>query len=426
MVLRNLEQIELGVEKDIDLLVHPKDLAVVERNFREVAMSHEAILLTKNVGLGGLQVVAAFPNITEEKPVQIHLVTYLTIKTDSMRSAVPGLSTKIAYHDIATEEAEILGNRIMVPASIWALLLSLQRLMVKPGPRYSGLVLDNLDAISDDELRQAVHHSVAKAEYGNIPHLSKRLLLSLGTRGGHIPAVISAVGQTLSSMFRRKGIIVIFSGPDGAGKSTSTGICVSFLKEQLGLKVRHVKGLTLGSAKLNPAMMEVHKRLRGVPISVNNAKADLEYRDRQPNKGVAIWKARRLAGLLSYIVQYYPAYALARWRNLMGVTVVVDTSVFDRFVKSHRPRFRWLENWVVPILPAGDVIFQLKADPVAINLRKPELTVMEIKEYYEVMNNIISCKSSAIRVIDTGTGVDAAAQIMKAELLHKLSRVTER
>jgi hypothetical protein len=166
---------------------------------------------------------------------------------------------------------------------------------------------------------------------------------------------------------------------------------------------------------------KIQHSTRGVS-NKSNFELEHTHRDRKPNKGGSFsWKLRRLIGLLFILFQYPFFYFIARIRSYRGVTTVVDTSVFDRFVKAHRPRFKLLERIFCPLLPAGDLTFRLYASPKVINKRKPELTVDELEKYYTVMNHIFSLKSSSkIITIETESGAVRASQQVSEHVLNEL------
>lgn len=423
-LLRNLEDISSGTEKDIDLVVDAGSFGELLRLARECCATAGADIIYSRVSFGGLEITVAFLSRLEIRPIRFHFVPFVSLHTSAAHRRIRGYSRRVRIDDFQTETVTAGDLVVRMPAPHWRLVFTLQRLLRKPKEKYTQ---EALTLIADDaSLSADVIAKVREAvESGDKDKVSKALRLVFDAaepsfKPAHaVSEWIALTGRALKSSLTRKGLIVIFSGPDGAGKSTSTDICVDYLREEAGLPVKRVKGLTLGRGRFGSRLLKVQHRVRGLPEGVSPAAGEMEYRDREPSSRKGLWKLRRGLGLVIYIMQYFPSYMLARIENHRGVTFVVDTSVQDRFVKAHRPRFPWIERWVAPMLPTGDVLFQLYADPELIHARKPELTVAEIEAYYASMKGLLAGKSSVMR-INTDSGVEVASHELRSKLVRLL------
>lgn len=426
VVLRNHEEVAAGLEKDIDVLISAGNFDTVRRIARESADAHAAKVVLDRVTLGGLYLTIVFPTALDIRPLRLHFNPYVPIHATAAQLRVRGLSTRIRYRQINRELVKAGGLSLWVPSPDWSVLFLSARLLRKNKEKY----LQQIARLSGDcrliqgSTVEMIRNSALRDDAIGLATALKQALRELSPLKLRFRAAsewMSLVTRSVASCFRRHGLIVIFSGPDGAGKSTTTGICTRYLKEDIGAQVHFVKGLAPINNIFSKQLMRTHDRIRGVPKQLSSAEVDLHHRDRAPESGRVAWKARRLLGILFYIAQYWPAYIFARLRNHFGHYVVVDTSVHDRFVKAHRPRFRWLERLFLPTLRTGDLLLQLRADPEKIHARKPELTISEIHDYYAAMDEILQ-KSRTVRRLHTDGGIPLATQHLKAELVAALAR----
>jgi hypothetical protein len=112
------------------------------------------------------------------------------------------------------------------------------------------------------------------------------------------------------------------------------------------------------------------------------------------------------------LFQIYPGYLYARYLNLRGWSVIVDTSFFDAFIKGHRPSFPLVQKFTAPLIPAGDFWFLMSSTPEEIVNRKPELTKDEIAQYYVMLEKISGQSGKKPITIFSSKGVPLALESM--------------
>ena len=190
------------------------------------------------------------------------------------------------------------------------------------------------------------------------------------------------------------GKVIYFSGPDGAGKTTSFLRAVE-ISEMAGktafqlrtLQVRRLQMLARAQAKRNQCCGETEADKMG---SVGR----LGYSDLPRHRGKGVrFTLRRNVGLLAAIADI-ASYGLVFLRSKTRDydVVLVEECPFDVFAKRHRPFFPWTAKLLKRLVPVPDLLVFCIANPDEIVRRKPELTEAEIEHYYDVMDKVYGSK----------------------------------
>jgi hypothetical protein len=129
----------------------------------------------------------------------------------------------------------------------------------------------------------------------------------------------------------------------------------------------------------------------------------MTVRDR--DTGRRAWRLRKLLALLVGLVDIRISYLAAWWCRWRGIVVLVETSPYDVFIKYHMPEFRWVERVFAPFLPRPNLCLVLRADPHSIVSRKAELTVAEIRDFYDRVDRVIHRAGMQSRAIAVSTDV---------------------
>jgi adenylate kinase len=281
-------------------------------------------------------------------------------------------------------------------------------------PACGGLVKDGLGT---DRL-VILKHKLEQREFDEEFRRCMRAIhadISSGPRQRHWSQGAQLLLDNLRRAPRPTGIIICFSGPDGSGKTTANDALTTFLQRELQVPIVNYKHLYPLNRAMAASGLKVQARLRGIDPK------DAAGVERDRGEGLA-WYSRRVFGLMSIVAQFGLGYVEARLHNFAGKTVIVDTSIFDAFVKGHRPQVKLLERLLSPVLPVGDVWFLLTADPTKIVARKPELTEDEIHEYYERMGQLTARAKSRPERIQSDRGVAVAHSAMLTRVLEVIDR----
>lgn len=436
VVLRNHEEIYAGIEKDIDMLCSPSDFKLTHTIFSKVCSENGHIcnwnVSGKSLGLSTEATAFDRDLNTFSRGLSLHFVGFASVRNSYLKVKIPGYSLKFRNDQIQRFKMAKDGLTFWMPSTDWQILFLLEKMQYKRKIGYKdkivSLLFDTSSKIGTNNILRSLIHNSLKEDSTTSERLLvvQKSLKEINYSSNFVKAAKEWLWlgkENLSALVKKKGLIITFSGPDGAGKSTTKSHLINFLQDDVGLTVNSIKGFNrLNEPKLMGAVLtKAQYNVRGVS---KKSASELENscRDREPKKGGSfLWKFRRLIGLLFIITQYPFFYFAGRVRTYLGVTTVVDTSVFDRFVKAHRPRFKLLEKIISPLLPSGDLTFRLYSSPEIINRRKPELTITELEEYYKAMDYIFSLKrKSNIKKIETHLGSKIASKEVNQHVLYAL------
>jgi energy-coupling factor transporter ATP-binding protein EcfA2 len=410
-VLRGHNTIHTCADNDVDLIMAPEQLGLASRLFRMIIRERDAVeicnfLMGKNLFLKAVLIDKQSGEFTS---VYFHIVAFVTIKTVQWQIGRKFVGKRLWMHDIQTTDVDIEGIRFPIPAIRFQLLIMLGRYAQHKREKYLQQIVELLSNQGID-LPECVgftgRESIIEGLIGNeisqnrICDLLKCLVKStvFTSKLSNIKSILVVLWQDLLAFKIKRGRLVFFSGPDGSGKTTANRILSEFLSSKLKVHIINVKHLYPSSMLFSRQSRKLQAKLRGIDV---NDSASLE-RDRGSRVS---WRVRRLLGLLFLLLQIWPGYLWARYKNWQGYYVIVDTSFFDVFVKGHRPSFPLLEKIITPLIPTGDRWFVMQADAGQIIKRKSELTIDEINEYYSwLARNVIRTNSKPIYIrSDYGT-----------------------
>lgn len=421
-VLRGFDQLFSG-RGDVDILANGQDFSTIAEwivNYCSASGLYTARVevQVKSLYITIIDVAAVDGSSTQS--ISLHFVAFVSISAGKWQKAIKGFSTRYWIDEIEIRQKALQGVNFYAPSETFEFVFLVWHATTKFKETYKKRCLELLEVASvkahiedalglDGEMDLSIAlHDLEERVID--PEIIQRLLFP-GKRRLRIATVTSLVIHFIRARFSRARLIAFFSGPDGAGKTT-TSIEVSKRLHECGVNIRLVKNLYFLYRKTKVVGL-LQSKIRNVDVS----KKDELERDR----GVGIaWKFRRLLGLLFIICQYVPGYFYARWLSKSKEVWIVETSVIDAFVKGHRPQFRWLENMALPLLPKGDLNIVLRASPAAIVARKPELTLLELESYYKRLDGyLVTGRVSPLNIV-ADRGVASATDTAFEEVLKQL------
>ena len=419
-VLRNYERWPEHFGKDIDLVVHPNDLALSHRIIQRLAA---------DLGL--------FVAVRRKR--SSHVTYYLM--GGAAESILLDLRPDVVHHGLVYLRGElVLASRRRHPDGFYvpspaleslAILLHAVIDMRAVRPSYQ-VRLAELGTGDPAQFRAAAEAAVGRKLAGRLVEclqagqperalpLRGRLVRACvrrrpGTFVRWLRARAGAAADRVGGWLRPSGHLVILVGPDGSGKTTCTDlICRRFAGTRIP-----VSGVYLGAqAPLLPTRrlsQQIRKRLAGGATKV------------KPVKDVT--RRQRLSGLVHILADKWLRYLVhVRPRLARGEVVVLDRYFYDLLTFPHplvqRP---WVEALVMRLIPEPALAFCLAADPAVITARKNELTVAETERQ-------IACYRGLSRWVrnfrempadgDLNAGIDRMAELVLA--LYAQHRSPER
>jgi thymidylate kinase len=267
-----------------------------------------------------------------------------------------------------------------------------------------------LARIASERLGAALGERVADVRSeAELLALSTRLRRALdrrypGNRWRRPSYTVKRTMRTAWLRVRPRGLFVVFLGPDGAGKSSTTDLLVELLSA--GSNDLPVHRAYLGS---RDAVLPTRKLARVVRGKMGRRSRPGTVRDVRP---------RRLRGALHVLVDQIVRYYLhVRPRLSPHGVVVVDRYAYD-VLRVNNPTVRrpWFRRLAVAIIPTPDITFLLDGDAEVIAARKNELTVAETIRQQEEYRQLARLVRS-FRPLDLTTRDDAALREVALQIL---------
>lgn len=371
LVLRNHEDLPDRVGHDVDIVVHPDDAPRIADLVRS---------LVRKEGLFLLRVYRGIEHHTFDVAAS-DLGGRLLLHVD--------VQTAARYRGrLLIDADDILAHRRRTAEGLWALTEGMEGYaLLLHAALHKGALKDKyadrlltLESTAAGEMLR-----VATERLG--PGLGRRLanvrtepeLLTLRKKLGRAvdrrypgnvwrrPWFNLRSGVTMTRLrLRPRGLFVVFLGPDGSGKSSTTDLLATMLGTQSNVLPVHRVYLGSGTPLLptRKLMRRVHAR------SGRRAKNREHVRDVRP---------RRLRGALHVMADEIVRYWLQVWPRLSPHGIVLaDRYAYDVLrVNNATVRRRWFRRFATAIIPSPDIAFMLEGLPAVIAARKGELTLAE-------------------------------------------------
>lgn len=418
-VIRGHEHIFKNKENDIDILMSPSDYKAMISIYMKLLKKYNGKLFTSNFSIKNYYIRSLFVNkeVDEIEGLYIHITAYITIKPSARHNTNKLSGKRIWVDNINTLTVEIDGTSIPIPDYKMEIMFLLSAYLNKQHLKYlkrieSLLTHSNLySEISAKNNWIYLYKALQKNSRNiNIPKLHdmcNELTLDINTQKKFFfrKEYTTLIKLNATHVLRYKGKLIFFSGPDGSGKTTANNSLTTLLKSKLKTNIYNSKHLYPVTNKYSKQGIKLQAKIR----NIDPTDSDAIERDRGHTTK---WRMRRLFGLLFILAQIYPGYISARYRNLKGQTVIIDTSFFDAFIKGHRPAFPLLQKLAIPLIPCNDKWFLMKATPAEIVSRKPELTLDELEFYYNSIEKISKLSVCSPIEVASNKGELHALQIM--------------
>lgn len=407
MVLRNHDRLD-RIGHDLDMVVHPADVSRFESTLRDVVRDRGLFLLRVRHGLEHLSFDVA----------DAHLRGRVLLHLDVQQQVAYRGRTLVDADDLFAHRRSEGGVQAPTPGmEAYALLLHAAlhkgRLKEAYADRVAAIQAadpEQLLRIATDRLGPKLGQRVA-AVRGESELLSLRADLARavdarypGNRWRRPWFVVrSGLGMT-ALRIRPRGIFVVFLGPDGSGKSTTTDLLKDMLTDPSGIVPVHRVYLGSGRPILPTRRVarKIHKRLRRDRLD--------QVRDVRP---------RRVRGALHVMADQVLRYWLqVRPRLSPHGIVLADRYAYDVLrINNSVIRSRWFKRLSTAIIPMPDITFFLDGDPNVVAERKKELTVAETIRQQEAYRDLAELIPT-FRALDLTVRDDPALRRVALEILE--------
>jgi thymidylate kinase len=409
VVLRNYERLPQFTGHDIDVLVHPRDLALAEHWLVAAARS-AGYLLSNRAEFATVSFFFFHPETLVQ--IQFDLFTSLSWRGFGLVETATVLAQRterglFAVPHPAHEAVNNLLTRLLYHGYV--------KDKYKPGIQsafaaHSEACADGLREMFGAGLSGQLTGWVREGNWAAVEAATHRLRRRLVCRrlkshGGQtaVTWVCDAV-RLMRRLWRSPGLMIVILGADGSGKSTAAASLMAALNGTfIQDKSLHVHW--------KPAVFLRRRRKERPPTRDPQAQPP---RGRLASALALAWHwTEFLAGA---VLQFFPV------RFRAGL-VLVERHHYDFFVDSRRYRLRSpgaVARFAFRCQPAPDLVFLLDAPAEVLHARKPELSLEETHRQREAYLKLV-CRLRQGRVIDATQPQSVVVQ----EMLQKTLRFVE-
>lgn len=424
-VLRNHEQLPDRVgSRDIDMLVHPNDRATARKVALELARDLD-LKVSDLYEDDMFSSIWLFCRMEDGAPFTLAIDFFPGRRV----YGVELYAVEAALTDLRDFRGIPVVREPFVFFDKWLYHLVVgQPTPTKYDALFAGIVERNFDEIlvhvesflGPDEARKALDTVRAgRSSELRAPGFWARLvMLRARLTPGCLSGPVAFLGYRLRDQFRKRGLFLSISGPDGAGKTTVLDMVIAQLEAIYGadaIKYAHFRPEFL------PRLAEVAKKARAVES------VDENY-DR-PHRAKPSGLAGSVARLGYYWLDYFGGY-LQRVRPALKRREVMlfDRYYYDLIADPFRSRIKLpmpVLRFFGGLLPLPDHAFFIEVDPNEIRRRKQELTIERIvalnARYGELAN-----RGWLTRIDNNGAPKIAAAEIIDHIVANRHATVMRR
>ena len=236
---------------------------------------------------------------------------------------------------------------------------------------------------------------------------SSVLRLRLSVMGRSVFANMNAAGictlfRTIKwyvrRLIRHNGLLIVFLGPDGCGKSTLCERIPVVLQE--AFMPGRVRRFYWRPMLLPP----IEKLLSILGVKSRESQSPTVHQSTLPADNRIVSAIRFVYYWLDFVigrVEFYSTWA-------RGGIVCFDRYYHEFFVYPQRFRLNLglsVPKAFMPLVPRPDLIFNLRADPGELMRRKPEISLNELERQLNAYSSLLSCSSNA-HEINVGQPID--------------------
>jgi hypothetical protein len=407
VILRNYDNLFDNTLKDLDILYNTAQERLLIRIIQQVCQSESCQLYLKNNSVARM----LYTVLTENGDiVYLDLSKYINLKSNPFSLNHKGIGVKVFITDISKKTIESSGIAVNIPDEKYEILFLINHLSKKYKPEYyikinDWLLKNNYPVISNYQNKTE--------RFAILKKIVPEEKFSSAVRQCFMNIKVFILHLLLDRLYKyRNTVLIYYSGPDGAGKST-TYLNTMELFKRVGIQYYPLRSLQVGIQYYQYLKRKSGKNIQKGDSKFNNV-GRLGYSNipRNRDNGTLYWKFRRFCGLLVGILDIVLLGRLLVFsKRLKGQTVIVEESPIDIFVKRHRPQIKIMESLFINSFPQSNASILCTANEEAIYKRKPELFVAEIKDYYNRITHLYKRgKKYNVKILQTDIDINDSSR----------------
>ena len=413
-IMRNAHEVAAGDAHDVDLCICDKKLHQAEQLLEEQAKLLNWKLHLKTGSANDKSNIKCYNyyHMVEETQ-EIYVVHIDVFPTYAWKGyeilpnelLLENVNTETLYHSIEAETEAV--------CNLFVRLLYNGKIKDKYKPNIQNTFLNNKARVCEimrhflsQELTEYIYHCAIAQKWDAIDDKRSAIIKSVKKRSKR--KLFTYVTYLLSKALKRTGLIVVFQGTDGSGKTT----IINGIEQVLG---NTFSNNTLNYYHWRPGFVKSEKRLDSDGKVVSNV---------QPHTLPPAGKLMSLAKMLLYTADYVLGYWLKiYWQSAQGHLVVFDRYYYDFYMDKVRYRLN-IGNWVIRLLhlfiPKPDITFVLLGDAEKIHARKKELSLGEVQRQIGLLRTYTPLFAPPI-VVDVCRSIPEVVYTVASNILKRLN-----
>jgi thymidylate kinase len=409
VVLRNHKDLPDEVGHDVDIIVHPGDEARMRDLVRAIVREQELFLLRVDRGIEHLAFNVAASDLGGR------LFLHLDVQTAARYRG-----------RLLVDADDLLAHRRRVGEGLWALPPGMEAyvLLLHAALHKGELKLKYVNRVAalEDEVpgellgvaaerlgTDLARHLANVRTEPQLLGLRKKLRRAIDRRyPGNLwrrPTFNVRSGIRMTGLrIRPRGLFVVFLGPDGSGKTSTTDLLMAMLSLQSNPLPVHRVYLGTGSP-----LLPTRHLARWVRRKTGRVRPKEQVRDVEP---------RPLRSAVHVMTDQIARYWVqVRPRLSPHGVVLADRYAYDVLrVNNATVRRRWFRRVAIAVIPTPDITFFLEGDPAVFVERKQELTLAETIRQQEEYRQLASLVPD-FRTLDLTIRDEAALRRVALQIL---------
>lgn len=389
-ILRNYEEYPEKMGNDIDILIEDEKVKNIINKLEKYFNENELLYKIKTKNNTFLSIICFYESDDESiESIQIDIWTKIMWRGIEWIDVKYILNTKIKYKDF------------YVPCEGCEVAITVFKELVANGivkEKYYNSLTKKLKE-DKDNFYKALYNSfgkyidkiysyICKSEYKELNTQQSKVRNKLRLRFPYKYLVNSfiRIGKKINNIFKPRGKLVAFIGPDGSGKTTF-----------IDLSEKHFKKLYDGTKKYHIRFNILPELKTGRGIS--SMKGRVNKDSSKKLKRSIISKLVSWFVVLYYTFEYFIGRIPLKKYKIKNYIVFYDRYYYDFFVQPiSRELIYKFRKILLFFVKTPDIVIHLEADAENVYKRKQELSIKEIEMQNTILKKLLNNSKNVFRV----------------------------